>query len=198
MGLFQGIKNIMYKYNFSDNSEEAKWYFENKLLKKTIIQLYRTVELAAFDRKLSLSAVEIEPFEISFKKNYSEVKELIGTPSYEYKYVSNNQTIKVLFYRNHFHFPNALAQLQFLEDQWFFADVEIGRLHLSTEEREKAAKKIFQEYINATHYNLDSMPIVHDLNNNFVIINNDVKLHVAFLNGAFAYEKSLQLEKVLL
>lgn len=187
MSLFKRIRELFKPPPPSD--AHSDWFYHTKVFSKNMISFYQLAIQAGIDGNTIKSAEDINPPELLFNATYADVIKQWGKPRCSYNNNKAENNIQVLFYRRDFVYEDTLFQLQFYNNKLFFVAIEVGKSMVTEQNKITMLSNLLPMYITANFANTKSIPIIEDLQHNFLLIQDDVLVNICYLSREFANEK---------
>ena len=174
------------------------WFYHTKVFSKKIILFYKHIQQQEAENKILKTGQSIIPPDLIFNITSQEVISKWGKPRCRFFHKNGNKNIEILFYRRSYVYENTLFQLQFFNDQLFFAGIEVGKGLTSEESKIKMLTNFLPALITDTFSKFTTLPVWTDVENNYLFVEDEVNTNICFMNGMYAFEKLPLLEFELL
>lgn len=187
MSFFQKIKDLFQAP--PPRNPHGDWFYHTKIFSRKLLIFYRLIITNTTENKVLKTAEDILPDELAFNFTAEEVADKWGKPRCIFNNNNTSTNIKILFYRRDFVYENTLFQLQFFNNKLFFVCVEVGK-SLATEQSKLALlNNMLPSYVTSNFKSVSSIPLMQDIHNNFLLIQDDVLLNICYISGEFAGDK---------
>lgn len=196
MSFFKKIKELFDKPDAAVTHDD--WFYHTKIFSKKIIHFYKYIQQQQVENKVLKTGQTIVPPELNFNLTTQEVIDKWGKPRCRFFHKNGNKNIEILFYRRSYVYENTLFQLQFFNDQLFFAGIEVGKGLTKEETKIKMLTNFLPAFITDTFSKFDTLPVWTDVEKNYLFIEDEVNTNICFVNGTYAFDKLPLLEHELL
>lgn len=196
MSFFQKIKELFDKPEAAVSHDD--WFYHTKIFSKKIIFFYRHIQQQQALNNVIKTGQSIIPPELNFGISTEQVVNTWGKPRCRFFHKNGNKNIEILFYRRSYVYENTLFQLQFFNNELFFAGIEVGKSLTSNETKIKMLANFLPAFITENFIRFDALPIWTDVDKNYLFIEDEVNTNICFVNGSYAFDKLPILEQELL
>ncbi len=196
MNFFKKIKELFDKPEIAATHDD--WFYHTKVFSKKIILFYKHIQQQQIEDKILKTGQSIIPPDLNFNITSQDVIGKWGKPRCRFFHKNGNKNIEILFYRRSYVYENTLFQLQFFNDQLFFAGIEVGKGLTSDENKIKMLTNFLPAFITDAFTKFSTLPVWTDVANNYLFVEDEVNTNICFMNGTYAFEKLPMLENELL
>lgn len=196
MSFFQKIKELFDKPEATVTHDD--WFYHTKIFSKKIIFFYRYIQEQQQLQNIIKTGQSIIPPQLNFGISTDEVINKWGKPRCRFFHKNGNKNIEILFYRRSYVYENTLFQLQFFNNQLFFAGIEVGKGITSEATKIKMLTNFLPEFVTENFIRFDALPIWTDVDKNYLFIEDEVNTNICFVDGTYAFDKLQLLEQELL
>jgi hypothetical protein len=195
LNFFKKIKDL---FETPDKAPtHGDWFYHTKLLSRKLIIFYKQIASSKNSTALFKTGEPILPPELTFNVTIDHVKNTWGKPRCSFNNKKTDTNIQVFFYRRNYVYENTLIQLQFFNQQLFFACIEVGKSMMNEETKLKMLNNILPNFITSNFKSTKEIPIFTDTDNNYLLIEDEINLNICFIAGTFSNEQLSILEQAL-